>query len=149
MKVSYKLAYILLFGLLLLACQETELQTQTKTFSNYLAANNTAIKKNHFYILIPSGTCKGCSNKAFDKIVTRINLNPINNITFITSNPLFTKALYNQECIYDSLKKLDLLNLHLGNLNIIQTKDFQIQANIEISSTNMPNIDSLFGKAFN
>ncbi len=149
MKVNHKLTLIFLFGLLLLACQETELQTQTKTFSNYLATNNTAIKKDHFYILIPSGSCKGCSKIAFEKITSLLKINHIINITFITSNQLYSKEIPNKLCIYDSLKNLDLLNLHLGNLNIIHTKDYQIQANIEISSTNMPIIDSLFGKAFN
>ena len=144
MKPITKFISQLLCMLFILACQESKSTSQTKIFSKYLSYFKRELKNDYTYVLIPSNVCKGCSNNAANRIIQLTNQHHLNNVIFICANKLYAKDLYNKECIYDTLGKMEVMNLELGNLNIIHIKSNQIESNIEITNANLHLVDSLF-----
>ena len=144
MKKIHKYFYITALAIIFLSCRDKSSKIQSEILINYLKKHNLNLRNDYFYVLIPTGSCKSCSKQAFERINQISKNNQINNLIYITSNQSYANELKNKECIYDSLGKMDVLNLELGNLNIIHIKDNQIESNTEITNANLQLIDSLF-----
>lgn len=131
------------FILLVFACSSGEYEKDTRNFESYLGKyfDESFTKKSQVFFIIPSIGCSGCKKTVLNYL--QQTNKDVNVVVVSQIDGLFPGNVF---VLYDSLKKIDVLDIDIASSSMLITQNKKIVFEIELNYENTDSIDFYIDK---